>query len=341
MSKSQLGQFYTTNYEYILSNMEIPSNVKTIIEPFVGNGDLLKFIKNKTSYNIEIYDIDPKFINTIKRDTLTDPPDYTDKFILTNPPYLARNKSKKKDLYDKYNCNDLYKCFIINIIESVCQGGIIIIPLNFLSSIRKSDVELRKKFLEKYAINIVNIFEEQVFDDTSYAVCSIYFVIKKHDEINNIKFYIYPTKKEINISLTAENNYTIGGEIYNIKQTPKYKVQRATRETEKDITNILLKCIDDNKDSQLGFRIVMDEDRFIDKTEKLSARSYATLVINVPINLQQQKILVDKMNEYIKEQREKYNSLFLTNYRESNSIARKRISFDLAFKICNYMLSSI
>ena len=53
------------------------------------------------------------------------------------------------------------------------------------------------------------------------------------------------------------------------------------------------------------------------------------------------KILVDKMNEYIKEQREKYNSLFLTNYRESNSIARKRISFDLAFKICNYMLSSI
>ena len=41
------------------------------------------------------------------------------------------------------------------------------------------------------------------------------------------------------------------------------------------------------------------------------------------------------MNEYIKEQREKYNSLFLTNYRESNSIARKRISFDLAFRICN------
>ena len=95
MSKKQLGQFYTTNYEYILSNMKIPNNVKTIIEPFVGNGDLLKFIK-KTNYKLEIYDIDPKITDTIKRDTLTNPPDYTDKFILTNPPYLARNKNKKK-----------------------------------------------------------------------------------------------------------------------------------------------------------------------------------------------------------------------------------------------------
>ena len=342
MCKTQLGQFYTTNYEYILSNMKIPSNVKTIVEPFVGNGDLLNFIKNKTNYNLEIYDIDPKITDTIKRDTLTNPPDYTDKFILTNPPYLARNKSKKKDLYEKYKCNDLYKCFIINIISNVCQGGIIIIPLNFLSSIRKADIELRKSFLEKYSVKIINIFEEQVFDDTSYAVCSIYFVRKHNNEINNnIKTYIYPSKKEMNISLTSENNYTIGGEIYNLPQNSKYIVERATKKTKGNITNILLKCIDDNINSQLGFKIVSDEKKFIDNTKNLSARSYATLVINKSLTLEEQEYLVDKMNKFIKEQRKKYNSLFLTNYRESNTIARKRISFDLAFKICNYMLSSI
>ena len=97
MSKSQLGQFYTTNYEYILSNMEIPEGVKTIIEPFVGNGDLLNFIKNKNKYNIEIYDIDPKYEATIKRDTLNDPPCYDNKFVLTNPPYLARTNIKIKN----------------------------------------------------------------------------------------------------------------------------------------------------------------------------------------------------------------------------------------------------
>jgi len=342
MSKTRLGQFYTTNYEYILSNMSIPGNVKTIVEPFVGNGDLLKFIKNKTSYNLELYDIDPIINDAIERDTLTTPPDYTDKFVLTNPPYLARNKSKNKELYEKYKCNDLYKCFIINIISNVCQGGIIIIPLNFLSSIRKSDIELRKKFLDKYLVKIINIFEERVFDDTSYAVCSIHFVRKPNNEINNnIKTYIYPSKKYMTISLTSENNYTIGGEIYNLPQNSKYKVQRATRETKGNITNILLKCIDNNINNQLGFKIVEDEEIYIDNTEKLSARSYATLVINKSITIEEQKDLVDKMNEYIKEQRKKYNSLFLTNYRESNSIARKRISFDLAFRICNYMLSSI
>ena len=39
MSKSQLGQFFTTNYEYILQTG--PSDVSCVVEPFVGNGDLL------------------------------------------------------------------------------------------------------------------------------------------------------------------------------------------------------------------------------------------------------------------------------------------------------------
>lgn len=153
--------------------------------------------------------------------------------------------------------------------------------------------------------------------------------------------YIYPSKKEMNIQMTSENNYTIGGEIYNLPQNSKYIVERATKNTKGNITNILLKCIDDNINNKLGFKIVSDEDKFIDNTKNLSARSYATLVINKTLTLEQQEHLVDKMNEFIKEKRKKYNSLFLTNYRESNSIARKRISFDLAFKICNYMLSSI
>ena len=341
MSKKQLGQFYTTNYEYILSNMTIPTDVNYIIEPFVGNGDLLGFIKDPTKYIIETYDIDPKYENTIKRDTLSNPPCYTNKFVLTNPPYLSRNKSTHKELYDKYNCNDLYKCFIVNLIENECCGGIIIVPLNFISSIRISDIDLRKRFLEKYTINTINIFEERVFDDTSYAVCSIFF--KKRIEYTDrpIQTYIYPSKHIMFIELTSSNNYTIGGEIYNLPYNSNYKVGRATKETTQHITNILLKCIDDNIESQLGFKVVSDENRFIDNTPKLSARSYATLVINKSLTLHEQDVLVKKMNDFIHYHREKYNSLFLSNYRESNSIARKRISFELAYNICNYILSQV
>ena len=339
MSKKQLGQFYTTNYEYILKNMQIPDNITTIIEPFVGCGDLLSFIKNKEQYHIEIYDIDPKYENTIKQDTLKNPPQYKDKFVLTNPPYLARNKSKNKEIYDKYDCNDLYKCFISILIENVCEGGIIIIPLNFISSIRKSDITLREKFLKIYSIHTINIFEESVFEDTSYSVCSLYFTKKTSTVDDDIDVFIYPSNTTMKIALNCENNFTIGGEIYKLPQNPDYKIQRATSKTKDNITNILVKCIDDSSNSKLGFKIVKDDERFIDDTPKFSARSYATLVINKELTLEQQKKLVKKMNDFLDEQRNKYNSLFLTNYRESNSIARKRISFDLAFKICNYTLS--
>lgn len=256
--------------------MTIPPGVFHIIEPFVGNGDLLGFINDKNNYTIETYDIDPKYENSVRRDTLQYPPDYTNKFVLTNPPYLARNKSDNKELYDKYECNDLYKCFLVNLIEcGVCQGGIIIIPLNFISSIRKSDINLRMRFLDKYTIHTLNIFEERVFDDTSYAVCSLYF-LRKTTENTPIQIQIYPSRKEMSVELTPENNFTIGGEIYNLAINAEYKVQRATRISKTNITNILLKCIDDNIDSQLGFKMVEDTEveKYIDNTPNLSARSY-------------------------------------------------------------------
>jgi hypothetical protein len=177
--KQELGQFFTTNYEYIFQNMNIPNNIKNIIEPFTGNGDLLKFIKNQDNYNIECYDIDPLKDYVIKQDTINNPPNYNDKFIITNPPFLARNKSNNKKLFDKYNTNDLYKCFIMEIINNISLGGIIIVPLNFFSSIRKNDINLRKLFLEKYEIIQLNIFEEKVFDDTTSTICSFQFKQKK------------------------------------------------------------------------------------------------------------------------------------------------------------------
>ena len=76
----------------------------------------------------------------------------------------------------------------------------------------------------------------------------------------------------------------------------------------------------------------------INNTPNLTARSYAILVIEPSLNMQQQQQLVVKFNAFLNNYRDKYNSLFLTNYRESNTIARKRISFGLVYEICNYLL---
>lgn len=341
--KTKLGQFYTTNYEYILQYFNIPDQITTIIEPFTGNGDLLKWIPMQNKYIIECYDIDPKTSDTIQRDTLLTPPTYTGKFVLTNPPYLARNKNGSKQVYDQYGCNDLYKCFIETIITDVCEGGIIIIPLNFISSIRTGDIQLRKRFMEKYWVQTINIFEEQVFDDTSYAVCSMQF-IKRVGEIDEgvpIQCNIFPSKKQIAVLMNAQTNYSIGGEINMWTPSSRYTIERATSKTINEpahITNILVKCIDDNINSKIQMKMVNDAERYIDTTDNLSARSYATLVISPALSLEKQRMLVSDFNVLLETTREKYNSLFLTNYRESNTIARKRISFALIFHLCSVIL---
>jgi len=341
-NKKLLGQFYTTNHEYILQGIKIPENIINIIEPFAGNGDLIEFIeKDNIKYNIEYYDIEPKKDFIIGRDTIKDPPNYNDKYIITNPPYLARNKSKDKTLFDKYNVNDLYKCVIKELLINNSLGGIFIIPLNFWSSIRIADIELRKSFLEKYTVLLLNIFEEKVFDDTSYTICSFQFELKKNDGSHTLNIMIYPSKTSIITELNDDNNYMIGGDIYNLKINNTYKITRLTKKNkDKSNTNILVKCIDDNIDNQIGLSFVSDEDIYIDETPNQTARTYATLIIEPEINKKMQKKLVKKFNIYLNDYRKKYNSLFLTNYRESKDMARKRISFDLVYSITCYILEN-
>lgn len=348
-NKQKLGQFYTTNHAYILQNMIIPNNIENIIEPFAGEGHLIDFIKCNTivSYNIECYDIEPKKDFIIERDTITNPPDYNNKYIITNPPYLARNKSSNKNLFDKYDTNDLYKCVIKEIITNTCLGGIFIIPLNFWCSIRINDINLRKLFLDKYKILLLNIFEERVFSDTSYTICSFQFELKELNSLNEnnkIDIIIYPSKICITTDLNDNNNYMIGGDIYKLKVNNLYKISRLTNKNKDTLnyTNILVKCIDDNENNKIGLSFIEnDEDIYIDDTLNQSARTYATLVIEPPINKIIQQQLIFKFNVYLNNYRKKYNSLFLTNYRESKDISRKRISFDLIYLITQYVLEHI
>ena len=156
-----------------------------------------------------------------------------------------------------------------------------------------------------------------------------------------MNIFIYPANINITAILNDDNDYLVGGDIYNLKTKNKYKITRATAlNQEKLNTNILVKCIDDNKDNQIGLSIVEPEARYIDNTPNQSSRTYATLIITPAIDENKQKQLVEKFNSYLETHRKKYHSLFLTNYRESKDIARKRISFDLVYRIVEYILDN-
>ena len=336
--KQSLGQFYTKNYEYILQTIQIPDTITQIIEPFAGEADLLNYIvSSDNTYDILMYDIDPKQESIQKRDTLLNPPEYQDKFVITNPPYLARNKSESKEVYDKYDVNDLYKCFLVSLLNDVCEGGILIIPLNFLCSTRKQDCLLRKRFLSVYSIQQVNIFEEQVFTDTSCTVCSFLFL--KGAQTSEIPMTVYPSKQTLHIDLSEKTNYSIGGHLYEIQPSSKYHFKRLTSQNlQEKNTHIVVKCIDDNSQSMIRAMYVDESELFVDTTPKCSARGYMTLIITPPINETTQKKVVNDFNTWLTEERKQYHSLFLANYRESKDIARKRISFDLVYKLMGHLL---
>ena len=92
--KKQLGQYYTTYIHKILNNIILPNNISIILEPFAGKGNIIEFIGSK--YQWETYDIDVKYKGVIHKNTLLDPPNYHNKYVITNPPYLSKNHSSDK-----------------------------------------------------------------------------------------------------------------------------------------------------------------------------------------------------------------------------------------------------
>ena len=323
--KTKLGQFYTTNSEYITQNLltVFPEN-EIVVDPFVGNGDLLRLISNEK----EMYDIDPKISGTIKQDTLKNPPSYENKWIFTNPPYLAKNKNIDKSVYIKYDTDDLYKAALLSIIG--CKGGVIILPLNFFSS---DDKKIKNNFLSKYKIIKVNVFEETVFEDTSYTVCAFSF-INKENISQNISFTFYPKLLELNIELYKKNNYRIGNDIYELKQS-NVKIKRLLIGDPKPNSKIFLNAIDTGTEKGM-IKLSLSENPFYGKS---TDRAFATIIFDRDFSIEEQKKIVEIFNEKLNFYRKKYRSMFLTNYRNSTSIlSRKRIGFKLAYSIISNII---
>lgn len=166
MTDIEKTQHYSDNPQLIENLIDTIPKDQYYIEPFYGKGALSKYFNFS-----EYYDIDFPTNNIHYRDTLLNPPNYKNKWVVTNPPYLAKNKAKDKKYFQNNKYNDLYKIAIDTIMN--CEGGILIIPLNFFTDERSYDI--RNKFLSKFHIKLMNIFTGDMFEKTTYNVCSFFF----------------------------------------------------------------------------------------------------------------------------------------------------------------------
>jgi hypothetical protein len=345
--KKRRGQFYTVNHDYILDGFELPpaGTAQRIVEPFAGKGDLLEWLKTKGStLPVEAYDIDPKAPGIVSRDTLMNPPDYNQAWILTNPPYLARNKSSEKALFDAYNTNDLYKCFIHSVAQADVAGGILIIPAGFFLSPRDLDVRCRSAFLSRYRLIKVKYFEEQVFPETGTTVVAFQFVKAAATLTEQtVEWVSRPTGAVKQFTLKASDGWIIGGDIYRLPPAVGWNVRRYVEgqalRTGEQLTNMTLHALDSG--TQAG-RIHLEYKEGYVYPAKDCSRTFATLCVEGGVlSPDQQKQLCVRFNTLLETARAETWSLFLPQYRESKEYARKRIPFELAYTIVLHCLQAV
>lgn len=345
-TKKSKGQFYTVRCHYILEDLPgPPPDARCIVEPFAGQGDLLKWLETGGfSLPVEAYDIDPKKPHIVKRDTLRNPPDYSNAWILTNPPYLARNKTEEKDLFDLYETNDLYKCFLKSLTQQTvpARGGILIIPAGFFFSPRALDLECRDAFLSRYRILGIRYFEETVFPDTTTTVVA--FAFERSDEIltsQTIEWTFLPSGLKQTFKLEAQHSWIVGGEIYSLPNPSGLSIRRHVEgvpiQKGEQLLSLTLNALDSGTEEG---RISLDYKKGYVYPALHTSRTYATLVLKGTVLSEENQIsLAKKFNTFLEKKREETKSLFLPQYRESKEYARKRIPFELAYRIILHLLS--
>jgi Eco57I restriction-modification methylase len=370
--KQEFGQFFTSNSDYILKGFEKFVNGKDVLDPFAGNGDLLKWAKKNGAANCYGLDIDEKLINDkIKlNNSLVSIP--KSKFVITNPPYLAINKmSKKQKTSIKMDgCEDLYLLAVKRILQSDTNEGIIIVPVNFFSA-ENSD-SLRKAFMFQYNIDNANYFKEQVFEDTTYNVIAFHFFKKNEVSIKQtIVITSFPDKEKQSFYLEEKYNYKIAGrELDKISSIKSLKLTRLTEKhieqnkgdntikaffNDKNTTKtysisnsykqlvknniLLLNCIDTNgtEDGWISVEDVRSFNRSC-LVGKNTSRNIAYVILPSDISIQDQEKIIPLFNKTLNTLRKKYNSLFLTNFRDNN---RKRVSFEFSYKLITYCYKQI
>ena len=345
--KKERGQFYSVNASYILQDLDVcVQGAKCIVEPFGGHGDLLEWASKavgRSRLNVYAYDIDPKKHCIVQRDTLMDPPDYEDAWVITNPPYLARNKSHDKRIFDKYNTNDLYKCFLKSLVNGHCHGGILILPVGFFLSPRPLDVECRDAFLSRYEISRINYFEESVFPDTSTTVVAFSFRrAPRHLTSQDIVWVRFPSKERCVFHVESKYDWIVGGELYKMpmRGSRACRVERFVMGKPLDdgvfLTHLTLNALDSGKDAG---RISLRYKKGFVYQGRESSRTYATICVRgTTLTEAQQQTVADAFNEWIEKMRVQTWSLFLPQYRESKEYARKRIPFDLAYRMIERLM---
>jgi hypothetical protein len=195
--------------------------------------------------------------------------------------------------------------------------------------------------MSKFRITKVKYFEEKVFDDTPTTIVAFSFEKALNDlTTQEVEWVMMPTKISIKFTMCAANNWIIGGDIYKLSIPKNISVRRHVENQKlkdgEQQTFITLNALDSG--AQTG-RISLTYKKDHIYPAKDCSRTYATFRITGKTLSETEQIeLCDEFNNFFEKKREETCSLFLPQFRESKEYARKRIPFELAYRIFLHLI---
>ena len=143
---------------------------KGILDPFAGEGHMLRAASTLLDVPRRGYDIDPAFGWPVN-DSLESIPGAQGWVIVTNPPYLAKHSAKRKGVRDRVERyyrfrNDLYQVALDKCIEAA-DAVVAIVPETIINSC-----------YPKCHMHSVTVLENNPFSDTDCPVCVV--CLEKH-----------------------------------------------------------------------------------------------------------------------------------------------------------------
>lgn len=327
-----MGQFFTKNSDTILSGFEDVVKNKQVIDPFAGEHDLLKWAVRNGCSSFLAFDLDPKTDDTIRNDSIASPPDYTGHVVLTNPPYLSKNKNKgDKSVYEQWGQNDLYKCHLASLASNGCSETIQIIPSNFLSESRDA---ARRKVFSSYSIKKATYWTEPVFDDATTGICVLHMVSGGND-VQRFPITILPDNITFDAVLDKKYAYLHGIELLEIlKNSVEIDVVKTDVGMDKPNTNMVIGLLDNGK-WPIGLSYNDGDPIYC------NPKSFTTYQVTLPdydLSEEQQREVCDIFQNKFTYYRDKYHGMFLANYMGAN---QKILSRKYAHQLLSYAVIEV
>ena len=310
--KRELGQYFTTynpfqNSGFLNWSKECDLSKTTILEPFAGSNNLINMLQDMgLCADFKSFDIEPKNKFVKRRDTLKNFPKGF-KVCITNPPYLAQNSAKRRNLeFPNIIYDDLYKYSLEKCLENCDYVGAII-PASFFNA------NIFRERLSHYIL-----LNSKMFNDTEHPVCLALF--KKYSE---------------DVDLYNDNKYL--GKLSDLnKKLPKSNINMDIRFNGPN-GNLGLIAIDNTIEPSIKF---VNGEEISPERIRVSSRSITRIMIPTKYKINS---IIEKLNYNLNIFRKETYDLFLTPFKglRKDNYYRRRLDYKLAKKLIEETLYGI